>query len=83
MELRDGRVGQVERVHDNLWWSKSHPLADADIGEMVGLQDLDEHHVVATDVFDVVRHGFRNVSAVTGMVIEGAGISFRSLGVWR
>lgn len=57
----------------HLLGGQSEPLSGAHIGELGGLQHLEEDHVLGAGILDVVRSGLGDVSNAACREIESAG----------
>lgn len=64
-------VGNSQMILHNLLGGQSKPLSGTDISELLGLQDLEENHVLGTSVLNVVRSSLRNISDTAGREVEG------------
>src|SRR5438105_13467627 len=60
---------------NQLWWQHTHPLRQRDVRVMIGAEQGKEDEWLIACVLDIVAHVARNVSDVTRLVVERAGLA--------
>src|SRR5438105_8593722 len=60
---------------NQLWWQHTHPLRQRDVRVMIGAEQGKEDEWLIACVLDIVAHVARNVSDVTRLVVERAGLT--------
>lgn len=61
----------MQRVLNNLFRRQSQPLRDRDVRELRRLQHLQQHHILAACVLDIMAGCHGNVSNVARSIVKG------------